>query len=383
MSELPPLPDDLETCQQQLRELHEAHRRLQEIYRRLQEVHEELLVTCSSMEDSQLKLEQDKETLEQTVKELMNRLYGRRSERLKCSPDQMSLDFQDGPPIEVVPDVTEDEAFVEEHRKKRRRRRKKSGGRFPDHLQRRTERIEPGLPEGVGREDCELIGVDVVEILEFERPQLWVRRLEYPKYKIPNQPELSLVQAAREVNLISGGSFGFGIAAEVLFNKFTLHIPLYRQQDPFAQLGWVPSRSTLVQIIGHSARLLRPLAMLLKRRILASGVVNTDDTPVTLLTPGEARGSRQARFWIYRSRHRHDLDEWAYLRDVLERLAQGEDDLDQLLPDVWKAAHPQHVRAFREEERDRRAEDRRYRRAKRRIEAMDRRDTAVSSAPLA
>ena len=581
MSELPPLPDDLETCQEQLRELHEAHRRLQESHRHLQEVHEELLATCSSVQDSQLKLEQEKEALEQTIKELMNRLYGRRSERLKCSPDQMSLDFADGDPVEVVPDVSEDEAFVEEHRKKRRRRRKKSGGRFPDHLQRRTERIEPELPEGVGREDCELIGVDVVEILEFERPQLWVRRLEYPKYKIPNQPELNLVQAAREANLISGGSFGFGIAAEVLFNKFTLHIPLYRQQDPFAQLGWVPSRSTLVQIIGHSARLLRPLAMLLKRRILGSGVVNTDDTPVTLLTPGEARGSRQARFWIYRSRqpgalydtfaftdnrtragpdeflqdfqgticgdcysgyvniedvtdgriafsacnaharryvfnareqhpelssqilaiyralydieergsrldptsrlllrrrqsvplmrrlelllqspsargllpksklaaaigylrnngealkrflsdghlpidnndaerdlrriavgrknwlfvgsreggdraaviltviasaHRHDLDEWAYLRDVLQRLAQGEDDLEQLLPDVWKAAHPQHVRAFREEERDRRAEDRRYRRAKRRIEAMDRRDTAVSSAPLA
>jgi transposase len=561
MSELPPLPDDLETCQQLVRELWEAHRRLREIY-------EELLATCTSMQDSQTKLEQEKETLEQTIKELMQRLYGRRSERMKCSPDQMSLDFADGDPIEVVPDVTEDEAFVEEHQEKRRRRRKKSGGRFPDHLERRTERIEPELPEGVAPEDCDLIGVDVVEILEFERPQLWVHRLEYPKYKIPIQPELNIVQAVRRVNLIPGGSFGFGIAAEVLFNKFALHLPLYRQQDPFAQLGWAPSRSTLGQIIGHSARLLRPLAMLLKRRILASGVVNTDDTPVTLLTPGEAKGSRQARFWIYRSRqagawydtfaftdnrsragpdeflqdfqgticgdcysgyvniedvtggritfsacnaharryvfnareqhpelssqilaiyralydieergsrldatsrlllrrresvplmrrlelllespaargllpksklaaaigylrnnwealkrflsdgrlpidnndaerdlrriavgrknwlfvgsreggdraaviltviasaHRHDLDVWAYLRDVLERLAQGEGDLEQLLPDVWKAAHPQHVRTFREEERDRRAEDRRYRRAKRRIEAV-------------
>jgi len=303
MSELPPLPDDLETCQQQLRELHEAHHRLQEVYRRLQEVHEELLSTCSSMQDSQSKLEQERQTLEQTIKELMNRLYGRRSERMKYSPDQMSLDFADGDPVEVVPDVTEDETFVEEYRKKRRRRRKKkSGGRFPDHLQRRTERIEPELPEGVDREDCELIGVDVVEILEFEQPQLWVRRLEYPKYKIPSQPELKIVQAERRVNLIPGGSFGFGVAAEVLFNKFGLHIPLYRQQDPFAQLGWAPSRSTLGQIIGHSARLLRPLAMFLKQRILASGVINTDDTPVTLLTPGEANGSRQARFWIYRGR---------------------------------------------------------------------------------
>ena len=247
MSELPPLPDDLETCQQQLRELLAAHRRLQEIY-------EELLATCTSMQGSQAKLEQEKETLEQTIKELMQRLYGRRSERRKCSPDQMSLDFAEGDLVEVVPDITEDEVFVEAHQEKRRRgrRRKKSGGRFPDHLERRTERIEPELPEGVTPEDCELIGVDVVEILEFERPQLWVQRLEYPKYKIPSLPELKLVQAVRRVNLIPGGSFGFGIAAEVLFNKFALHIPLYRQQDPFSQRGWVPSRSTLGQIIGHT-----------------------------------------------------------------------------------------------------------------------------------
>ena len=573
MFELPTLPDDLETCQQQLRELHQAHCHLQELYRRLQEVHEELLSTCTSMQDSQSKLEQEKETLEQTIKELMQRLYGRRSERMKYSPDQKSLDFADGDPIEVVPDLTEDEVFVEEQQEKRRRRQrrqKKSGGRFPDHLERRTQRIEPELPAGVTPEDCELIGVDVVEILEFERPQLWVQRLEYPKYKIPSQPELNIVQAVRRRNLIPGGSFGFGMAAEVLFNKFGLHLPLYRQQDPLAQLGWVPSRSTLGQIIGHGARLLRPLANFMKRRILASGVVNTDDTPVTLLTPGDAPGSRQARFWIYRSRqpgawydafaftdsraragpdeflqdfqgticgdcysgyvniedvtagrivfsachaharryvfnareqhpelssqilaiyralydieergsrldatsrlllrrresvplmqrlelllespaargllpksklaaainylrnhwddfkrflsdgrlpidnndaerdlrriavgrknwlfvgsreggdraaviltvvasaHRHDLDVWAYLRDVLQRLAEGvsEDDLEQLLPDVWKAAHPEHVREFREEERDRRAEDRRYRRAKRRLEAV-------------
>lgn len=561
MSELQPLPDDLETCQQQLRELHEAHRRLQEVY-------EELLATCTSMQESHQKLEQEKETLEETIKELMNRLYGRRSERLKCSPDQLPLDFGDGEPIEVLPDVSEDEAIVEEHQKKpRRRRRKNAGGRFPDHFERRTERIEPDLPEGVRQEDCELIGVDAVEILEFERPKVWVRCLEYPKYKIPSQPELNVVQAAREANLIPGGSFGFGIAAEVLFNKFALHVPLYRQQDPFAQLGWAPSRSTLGQIVAHSAELMRPLAMLETQCILASGVVNTDDTGVTLLTPGEGKGSRESRFWIYRGRqpgawydafaftdsraragpdeflkdfegticgdcysgyvnievvtdgriafsacnaharryvfnarqqhpelssrilaiyralydveergsrmdptsrlllrrresvplmkqlelvlesgpaqrllpksklgtaigylrnnwdalkrflsdgrlpidnndaerdlrriavgrknwlfvgsreggdraaviltviasaHRHDLDVWAYLRDVLKRLAEGEVDLDGLLPDVWKAAHPEHVRTFREEERERRAENRRYRAASRRIAA--------------
>jgi hypothetical protein len=89
-----------------------------------------------------------------------------------------------------------------------------------------------------------------------------------------------------------------------------------------------------------------------------------------LFVGSEQGGERTAIILtIVASAHRHDLDVWAYLRDVLERLAKGEDDLEELLPDVWKTNHPQHVRNFRAEERQERADQRRYRHAKRRIEA--------------
>lgn len=561
------IPETLEDCQQALRELAAA-------YDRLARIHDELLSTCTSMQDTRLKLEREKQELELTVKDLMNRLYGRRSERRHSAPDQMPLDFGEEDAVEVIPDVTEDEAFAAQYEEKRRHRQrrkksgKKAGGRFPEHLERRLERINPQFPAGLGPQDCHLIGVDVVEILEFDRPRLWVRVLEYPKYAIPSQPEIKILQGPREASLIRGGSFGFSIGAEVLFSKFALHIPLHRQQDPFAQLGWAPNRSTLCQIICNAAGLLRPLAMLETNRVLAAWTVNTDDTEVTLLTPGQDPGSRKARLWIYRSNdpgsqydvfaftknrtragpdkfletfrgticgdcysgyvniesvtngriafsacnaharryvfnareqhpeltskilalytalydieerggrldaagrlrlrraesvrlmkqidvlingdlamkllpksklgtalgyirnnwealkrylsdgrlpidnneaerdlrrvaigrknwlfvgseeggdrtaviltviasaHRHDLDVWAYLRDVLERLAKGDCDLEQLLPDVWKRNHPEHVRDFRQEERHQRADDRRYRHAKRRIKRV-------------
>jgi transposase len=561
------LPDNLQDSHQLLCDMAAAYDRLQEVY-------EELLDTCTSMQESRTKLEQEREELQLTIRELTNRLYGRRTERHEYDPLQMPLDFGDDDVVEVLPDLTEDEEFVEAHQDKKRRRRKKKtkadAGRFPEHLERRVERMEPNLPDGVRLEDCDLLGIDIVEILEIDRARLWVRRLEYPKYKIPTQPERNIVQAARGVySIVPGGSFGFGIAAEVLFNKFGLHVPLYRQQDPFAQFGWAPSRSTLCHITSTSADQLLPLAMLETERVLAACVVNTDDTEVRLLTPGEGKGSRKARLWIYRSNeansqydvfaftnsrsragpnsflqdfqgtitgdcysgyvnietatdgrigfsacnthsrryvfnareqdpglssqiiasyralydiedrirhrdpaerlavrrresvslmkriesllysssamkllpksklgsalfymrnnwtalkrflsdgrlpidnneaehalrrialgrknwlfvgserggermaviftivasaHRHDLDVCAYLRDVLERLAKGDCELEQLLPDVWKANHPEHVRTFREEERQQRADERRYRRAKRRIEKAE------------
>ena len=40
----------------------------------------------------------------------------------------------------------------------------------------------------------------------------------------------------------------------------------------------------------------------------------------------------------------HEIEPWAYLKDVLERIAglKTPEDLEPLLPDRWKAAHPQH-----------------------------------------
>jgi transposase len=522
------------------------------------------------MQESHENLEQEQEELQLTIKRLLHQLYGRRSERWKDSPGQQQLDFGAEEPSEPEgpsASASEDEGIVREHVLRRNERRRSE--KLPDHLQRRSERIGQTLAGGVKLADCELIGVDVVEILGFDHPSLWVRRIEYPKYKLPKSslesPSTSpIVQASRALNLIEGGRFGFGVVTEVLSSKFNLHVPLYRQQDTFAQLGWSASRSTLSQIVATAAEVLVPLAELFRQRVLAVPVLGTDDTPVRLLTPGEGEGSREARLWLYRGRdaaqynvfaftdnrtragpdqflesfcgtlsgdcysgyvnieevtmgrirfsaclaharrkvfesreqqpllssqilaligelydiedrarglddgnrlamrqlqsvpvmarlralldseaaarvlpassfgkslaylrnhwsafgvylqdgrvpidnndverdlrrvaigrknwlflgsrdagrrtatilsvigsaYRHDLDVWAYVRDVLEQLAGGSTELESLLPDVWKAAHPEHVRTFREQEKEARAATRRFQRARRRL----------------
>ena len=98
----------------------------------------------------------------------------------------------------------------------------------------------------------------------------------------------------------------------MLFSKFGLHVPLYRQQDSLAQLGWSPNRSTLGLIVTHSAELFAPLAELFRDRVLASDILGTDDTPVTLLTPRQGDGSREARFWLYRGRDAAPYDVFAF-----------------------------------------------------------------------
>jgi hypothetical protein len=57
---------------------------------------------------------------------------------------------------------------------------------------------------------------------------------------------------------------------------------------------------------------------------------------------------------------------WAYVKDVLDQLLAGSTDYESLRPDLWKAAHPEAIRTYREEERRDRADHTPRRRAARR-----------------
>ena len=71
-------------------------------------------------------------------------------------------------------------------------------------------------------------------------------------------------------------------------------------------------------------------------------------------------------FTITASAARHELDVWAYVNDVLRQLSSGEADLERLLPDRWRAEHPESVRTYRQQQREARAAKTKDRRSRRR-----------------
>jgi transposase len=80
-----------------------------------------------------------------------------------------------------------------------------------------------------------------------------------------------------------------------------------------------------------------------------------------------AAGERMADLLtLVSSALRNDLDVWAYVKDVLDRLLTGSTDYTSLRPDRWAASHPEHIRAYRAEERRDRAVAQHSRRARRR-----------------
>jgi hypothetical protein len=69
---------------------------------------------------------------------------------------------------------------------------------------------------------------------------------------------------------------------------------------------------------------------------------------------------------IVSSAARNDLDIFVYVKDVLDKLLAGSCNYHSMRPDVWKLAHPEAVRIYRQDERRHRAEVKSAKRAKRR-----------------
>jgi len=70
---------------------------------------------------------------------------------------------------------------------------------------------------------------------------------------------------------------------------------------------------------------------------------------------------------IVSTAHRHQLDVWLYVKDVLDRLLAGDRDLASLQADRWAEAHPEAIRQYRVEETRYRADAKATRRARRRL----------------
>ena len=82
---------------------------------------------------------------------------------------------------------------------------------------------------------------------------------------------------------------------------------------------------------------------------------------------GSAAGETAATMYtLIASTSRHHLDLWAYLDDVLRRLAGGQSEMEPLLPDRWRAAHPQSIRTHGQAEQEIRRAKTKDRRARRR-----------------
>jgi transposase len=232
---------------------------------------------------------------------LLRRLYGRRSEKL--NPAQLlffkELFEEAAREVEAEREVQSPEPAEERPEKKRSG---KHGRReIPKDLPRKREEIHPP-PEERQCPCCRLemqpIGEDLTEELDFTPAQLFVREIARVKYGCRRCQE-GVVTPPLPPRPIERGRPGPGLLAQVAVSKYCDHLPLYRQEEIFARQGLPLSRQTLSDWLERVAWLLEPVVLEMKRRLLASPFLQSDDTHVRVRDPERQGASRRGYLWVY------------------------------------------------------------------------------------
>ncbi len=140
------------------------------------------------------------------------------------------------------------------------------------------------------------IGEEVSERLEFIPASLTVIEEACQKYACPKG--CTVVTAGKPMAPIEKGLPGPGLLAQVAVSKYADHLPLARQEGMFRRQGVELARSTLCDWMRACAELIVPLYQLMKQQVLASKLLQTDDTPVAVFDP-EGPRTRTGRIWTY------------------------------------------------------------------------------------
>lgn len=263
------------------------------------------------------RLEHDNQRLEHNNRLLLKSVFGRSTERrpIECTGEgapqgwlfaqeliaeasRLAAEHPAEVTVEVAPHV---------------RRLKKKGRRkaFPAHLP--VVRTVCTLPEKDRRCTCggdlEAFSEEVSRELERLETVL-VHEIVRKKYACPRCQE-TVRTAPWRGRVIEKGLLGPGFLAHVITERFGHHMPYYRLEKKYESEGLGLSRSVLCQSMARCAELLGPVARELKREILESPVIHTDDTPVVVARSSEGR-SRKGRVWVYlnrEGRHWYDFTE--------------------------------------------------------------------------
>ena len=172
---------------------------------------------------------------------------------------------------------------------------------FPDNLP--VEVIKLDLPEDEKicpetGEPLICIGAETSRKLARRPEQFFIREYVRPKYASKARPELGVKSRELPDAVIPRCPADESLLAYILTSKYADHLPLYRQVEILQRSQIKISRQTLSKWVLTLGRALTPLHEAMQARVLSSGMIFVDETPIDLQVQGTSR-CQQAYLWIY------------------------------------------------------------------------------------
>jgi transposase len=229
--------------------------------------------------------------------------YGPGSEKL--SNLQLEL-------LEQEPGVTSEEVQAESQReplsaaggeKKRQRRAHPGRQALPADLP-RVEKVVACTAEqcvcGQCGAETKVIGYDKSEVLSVKPAEYFVEVVKREKRACKQCEEQGVAMAPLPPRIIEKSLVSDRIIIDTIVNKYTAHLPLYRQSALLERdCGIEITRATMCGWVMTVGEMLSPVVGAMRKELLASGYIQADETPVDVQTHDQRGKNHRAYLWQY------------------------------------------------------------------------------------
>jgi transposase len=243
----------------------------------------------------------ENQLLSRKVQFLMQRLFGRKSEKLDRAQLELLLGALETPPQD------DDDPPPSSPRPRAGRRELKP--RLPEDLPVEEQIIDPeAVKQDPSAYQC--IGEEVTEELDVVPTRYFRRRIIRRKFKSKVNRDRPPLIAPLTPRVIEGSYASAGLLTDILLKKYVDHLPLYRQEQILrTRHGIELSRKTMCDWVRVAADWLMPIYNHIREDLRASAYLQVDETAVRYCL-SEGGGSGQGYLWVYHRPGGEVLYEW-------------------------------------------------------------------------
>ena len=273
----------------------------------LKDMISQLNTTIKTLNDTIARQQAENDNLKAELAWFKQKLFGSSSERRTDNfPGQLNLfdeSCEEQNPVELI------EPEVVEPQKKTRKKKPTLKEQFKDIPTRQV------VVDTLSDEDkiCSLCGTPMVPIgtevirseIVYTRPKL--ERVEYiattygcPECKDTEEPQF--IKDNGKPALIPGSYVSESLLAHIVYQKYGLYLPLYRQEQDFLQLNAPITRTSMAHwIITAGKEYIQPMYDYFHRELLKRRFLMMDETPVQVLKEQDRRAQTKSYFWLIRT----------------------------------------------------------------------------------
>ena len=141
------------------------------------------------------------------------------------------------------------------------------------------------------REEIEIVPAEVYRVQYYQETVACPNCKEFAPY---------FKQAPIPSPLIRGSYASHSAVAYIMYQKYYLYIPLYRQEKDWAEHGVILGRTTMANwIIRLAFELLKPIFDLMHQRMIERDILYADETPCQVLKEDGRTPQQKSYMWVY------------------------------------------------------------------------------------